>query len=256
MFSRVKHFYSYMVNEYQPVLKSYFGAMVIFTIILAIIFYGIGYQFDVKELRKWITRENRILEWVGATAFLVVAIVGYVRIKSDRKLSRWNMLIPFTGAVCFLEETSFGWTIFKWYTQPRIQGKKMDSMHDFVSLGMRQGEGDVSIQLVLGLVAGLCFISLLVLFLLRNKLKALFSACPWFLYFFLSGVVMGSSMLLESGEDLGFYNIEKYGPIAFVEEALEMNAALILLFGTFLLPPTGLHKVPRSSSSAGAPAEA
>ena len=174
-------------------------------------------------IRSSLRAEDKVVETISAALFFLSAVsacVLLVRRKGDRLLLFFLLAM---GSVCFLDECSFGQRLMGFST-PRIAGVNIDGVHDMVEVVvtlLRSGNAlaiavSACVVLILGIVA----------FHYRRRLLHLFvliRESPPYTALLIFAVFIGLALLLD-------VKLVRFRGSKFLEEIIELNAALTLLF--------------------------
>lgn len=148
------------------------------------------------------------------------------------------MLIPLVGVVCVLEEISYGATFLPIYKtifsrSPRVDGIKIDALHDVLELLYVWWGSVVIWGLVLFLGISLVIVTSVVL--LKKKkgpieaTQMVFRYFPFLEFFLLCGMGLFVALILD-------LDTQGISLISFFEELLEMVAALALFYAALAIP--------------------
>jgi len=188
----------------------------------------------VPWLRKPLVREHNVLETFQIILYLssVVWVFRNVAVIRQRQPKWLYRLILVLGVFAFLEEVSYGETIFLRFTSvfseaPTFYGVKIDAIHDFGQVfyvAFTTAFGWSWTQ-VLGLSLGIVFIFLLILnrFYDIRGVRKIVSQYPPMEFIVICGVLL----LCAAFFDL---EVSPHHAYFFVEEFLETLAALALFF--------------------------
>lgn len=190
--------------------------------------------FLVPQLRSSFVDEDRFLENFTAFLFLGSFLVGVILAFGTQARRHWAIhgLVPLAGLMGLADELSFGERLLR-IDMPIVLGLKLDGFHDLVELGRRVGllgGAGVIIIFVLVVVGAL-------LIAWRSKRLGGIVKCVtearWSLGFLMvaAGCILAAMLIdLRLGDASVFYRFFR-----FLEELLEANAALALLFGAHLI---------------------
>jgi hypothetical protein len=188
----------------------------------------------VPGARKALYRENQATEWATAVLFLAAAVIGARRLWTVQALWRDpHWLIPGLSLLAMLDEV--GWVVFALGIKPpTILGKSVDGLHDFLSVGVTLAGLYAPRWAVLPLMAaaGLCLVASAV-----RWGRSVLDSAPWRFFIIAAGFGVASQLL-----DL---DVARDHFLTAIEEVLELDGALALVFSAWLLPPGS-----RTSSSA------
>lgn len=179
----------------------------------------------------YLVNEDNVIENLSVVAYLLAALMALaylVRRKAHKKLCVVLILLGLLGV---LEELSYGERIFA-FTSPVIGDVSIDGVHDIVFLGSeisksRLGLHGINIWLAIGAISALVFVLLLCRSSSRQSIKAIFAQPSHLMLLFFG--ILGFTVL---GIDMG----AAYGLPLVLEEVLEMNAAVALVFCGLSLP--------------------
>lgn len=175
-------------------------------------------------IRSLLLHEDGIVE-TATVVFLAMAVLGAAAATVRHGVRVPVALAGLIGLAELLDETSFGSRLFGFEPLPLYGGGQLDGFHDLLILAYRllrdvsQGLAWLLVGLMLALSAGL------VLFALRQIVRNMAGATTW---------LSGHALLLLH---VGFIGLAQVIDIATssralsaVEEVLEMNAAILLVF--------------------------
>lgn len=187
----------------------------------------------LPEFKSQFIEEDQLIENITVILYLSVFIVGLVGLLFSKQKNR-KLLIIFIILALFvtLEELSYGERYYG-FSAPRIFDYKMDTVHDLFFLFFK------TIKVIYEKYGKIVFFiialaSILPLFFLYRAWKYFFPLFfklirePEYFYFLLF-IVFGFVALLF---DLG---VIKHDFMKFMEEIMELNAGIALLFATIAL---------------------
>jgi hypothetical protein len=185
----------------------------------------------VPTIRPYVHDEGGVIENLSATLFFYSAVIGFLictRLK-DQKIRKAYIAIPILGTICFLDEISFG-HIFFGFTVPKLDGVEIESLHELLHPVYRMLR-DHSNPLVCVPFFGAMFLLFVTLcfkyrhffYKIWNPLKT-YAAYNFVLISFALGLV---ALVLD---------LDIRERFLFLEELLEMNGALAMLFAAALIP--------------------
>ncbi len=186
--------------------------------------------FFFPSARKHLVSEDKTVETISAILFFCAFLVGlfYLIAKRAKHATVLVCLATFLGLLGFVEELSFGGR-FVGYKYPRAYDVRLDSVRDVIFVAQRFIEVQVETYgtliywaTAIGALSGLT----LVCAYTSNYLKKFLYLsrrhdCYMFIAIFLVFVVVAIVIDLR---------VLEWKPIYVLEEALEMNAALALIF--------------------------
>jgi hypothetical protein len=186
--------------------------------------------FTRPELRGEFLYEDRLVENWSTGLFLAAFVVGLFLFLWIKNISKISLVVPILGLLGFLEEISFGERYFK-LTMPIVAGVKLDSIHDLVDLIIAgETRSFLMENLIFLAVFGLLVLAVAVGLLVRSweKVSLHFGSQPALIYAVLALFYVGLSQVL----DLELFPSQWSRGI---EEILELNAAVALVFGAFVM---------------------
>ena len=220
-------------------MKYVFGFLAVFAINLLIAF--VVYIW-FPDYIHYLETEDSLIENLSAGFFLfssILALSFFIKRKSHQKLL---ILISSLGFLGFLEELSFGERIFK-FSAPHLGGVKIDTVHDLLSLQHKLWGYDLLYKLrhyhtpYIYILAVICVLGLLLISRYRSQLMNAISVIlrhpPYILMSFFIALLFFASLF-----DLHIWHSKA---LDMVEELLEMNAAIVLLFCCLSLSKTSLN---------------
>lgn len=191
------------------------------------------------DIQSFFLEENSLIENVSAFSYFIASLLCfYGFIKRINKIL-CGVFCVFSG-LAFLEEISFG-KVIKHYPSPRVMGKTIDSVHDFLDvLVVSWNEHKIVVILVSLTIITLLIISIFAL--LRNKtlIMSLFANINYKSFISILALVV---LLIISSQiiDIELLNKEK-SMMPFYEELFEMIAGIGLVFISWLLVGNGIKK--------------
>lgn len=198
----------------------------------------------IPQSRDAFIQEDHFLENLTALLYFICFVVGTIIIlRLKKKHFHWlYYLLPISGLIFFLDELSFGERIWDFKFR-KFGGVKIDGVHDIVELVYRKyikfhahSENSWIWELTGILIIFLISLTLIYIFkhhLNINNLKNIFLQYKPLL--FLLGVIIFASIAICI--DFGIFDYET-NMLVFIEELLEMNAALSLLFACLAISIT------------------
>jgi len=192
--------------------------------------------FWFPEYTKYFIKEGGLVEDLGAILFLFSGISAAISALFLKRKKFVPILFSLMGLFLFLEEISWGWSLFRYYERPLVMGVKIDSAHDFFEVFMSVFQTYLypySYRLFLFLFVSSFLILLSFVLIIKHKL----------LHDFLEGqkkYFLGFMFMLLSFSviiDMNFFRIGKFtrGENLILEEYFEFSAALALFFLTIRL---------------------
>lgn len=207
--------------------------------IVNIVIFSLLYIF-IPGLRDSLTKEDQFMEHLTSILFLNAFLLSafFVTKLKGKPSQALYLIIPIVSLIFFLDETSFGERIFH-FTPPVIMGVRVDALHDFIQIAYLMILSLPKSYLLLLLPIFVLAIGTIVLIMLLKykrylkvryvkQLSNLLSNYPPFNYLLVTVVFVSVAMIV----DLDMIN-NKF--LFFLEELLEMNAGLSLVFASFAL---------------------
>ena len=196
------------------------------------------------EWRGYLLLEDRLIENLSAGSFLISFLIGVLlafRYKTHRKVLIALAVVSLIG---FLDEISYGARLYT-VGIPIIYGVPIDSVHDLIQVAYKVFRNLVRHNLALVLMLSLIVIIIVnvLMMVYRSKVlvlfKKIFTDPPYILTSFFILILLFSSVI-----DLEIWD---HQVLYMVEELLEMNAGLALLFcGLSLQERLSSHKLTSS----------
>ena len=181
----------------------------------------------------YLVKENSLIENLSAIFFGIASLTGFIFFFKSKNRSYGLLILSALGMLGFMDEISFG-KVFISYDSPSINNKTIDSIHDFLTIAYNFFKTNNLLPL-------LVFIFLLftftILYLLKKKISKKFNTeikkpmgNPIIRMVFIIIFIIAISQLI----DLGAVKSSNFN-LAILEESLEMNAGLALVFLTFIV---------------------
>ena len=181
----------------------------------------------MPDYRGYLAHEDSLVENLSAFFFLCTFFLGLLFILKGTKNKKALIFVSVIGLLGFLDEISFGERMFA-LNMPRVHGMPIDSAHDLFTLGYRLIEElahsySVLVYSLIGI--GVILIAKLAL---KNKyeiaeiIKRIQNNQTYILALIFTLFIFAALII-----DLDILHIKG---IFIIEESLEMNAALALLF--------------------------
>ena len=215
-----------------------------FGILATQLFLGLSALYWLLPLfRKPLVREDNLMEMATALLFLLTAVLGFSYLlrkqKANRHWSEW--VVPGLATLGFLEEVSFGRLFFE--KLPIVEGVKIDAIHDYLRVIINLYHSGDHSQTFLGIALAVAVISLAIVQLYYRNLVSFIMRLPVrFCMICLSLVAVASALDLE---------LFQHHYLVFMEEFLEMLAALALWFGYRNLPSFDNYPISEASGVVG-----
>ena len=202
---------------------------------------ALGIYTWIPEYRGYLRHEDRLIENLTAFFYVSTFFLSLLFLLKSKEHLKERIVISVAGLLGFLDELSFGDRIFgfKW---PYIYGVQIDAAHDFFKLGYILIKKPALLNTTYEyLLIGVCAMMAVIVALI-------------FLYI-LIGIISNSYLkqtyiLALLFASLGFVSliidleIVKNYALFTLEELLEMNAAIALLFCCLSLYDSRLSKKP------------
>lgn len=179
--------------------------------------------------RSLLTEEDQLIENLSAVLFLGSGLLGLwllLRSTGQRKI---YLLVTALGLIGFLDELSFGERIFG-FSMPSVAGVKIDGVHDLVRLPLRplrqlllasSSATAVAVLVILVIAAVLLITAVSHRERLRVWAGSIMVHPPYLAWSIFATLIVVAILLDE--------RIIRFRNLVFLEELLEMNAALALL---------------------------
>tara|TARA_B100000902_G_scaffold380708_1_gene416386 strand:+ start:196 stop:864 length:669 start_codon:yes stop_codon:yes gene_type:complete len=194
----------------------------------------------IPSAEPFLAEENSLIENLSAIFFGIASLTGFIFFLKSKYRSFGLLIISAFGMLGFMDEISFGKSFID-YDNIYIYNKKIDGIHDFLDLAYNYSEAN-------NLLPFLFFISLIFIFttlyLMNKEISKAFNTDikkplnnPIIRMIFIIFLIIVFSQLI----DLGAFDIQNFNLII-LEESLEMNAGLALIFLTFIFRDEIKHK--------------
>ncbi|RJP72925.1 MAG: hypothetical protein C4524_15420 [Candidatus Zixiibacteriota bacterium] len=179
--------------------------------------------------RKSLVTENHSLEMLSAILALAAAIVGFRAWLALPGRPRILLLIPVTVLLFFLEEISWGEEFLR-YPLPVVFGRKLHSVHDLVpyTLWALRDRSPLLLNGLLAATFALGAAAMVPLWKRRASLREGLRRRPALGFFF-------ASLALIALGQISDVEVWHKQAVYFLEELLELNAALVFLFAGLAL---------------------
>jgi hypothetical protein len=181
----------------------------------------------MPNYRGYLFSEDGLIENLSAIFFLISFFLGLIFIFNNNIHRKALIFISAVGLLGFLDELSFGESLFG-FNMPRIYGVKIDAVHDFFFLGYKVIMGltylyPIYVFLFLGVcIIGVTIVTLKYSYELKETISNIYNKPPFILALFFTILVISALVI-----DL---DLVYHGTLFMVEEVFEMNAAIALLF--------------------------
>jgi len=180
----------------------------------------------VPSIRSSLRAEDKLVETVSATVYLLTAVTALVLMVQRKEKRTLSICLLIVGGICFLEEVSFGQRLIGFPT-PYIAGVRIDGIHDIAEVGLEllRAGGPVAMAVAICIVAMLGIAA----FLCRKRLvrlAILAMRSPVYIALLIFVALIGLSVVLD-------VRLIRFRGRKFIEEIIELNAALALLFACF-----------------------
>ena len=186
---------------------------------------------NMLKPRIGIYDENGPIENLTYGFFLLTFLLGLFLLRNPRmkeKFTRkWVLFLVIIGLLGFLEEISFGlnWLGPFGYERPRLGGFKIDAIHDFIGLGYKHG-GVFSLIIIIPvalLISAIHYRKKIWESVSIKRYHSLYLLMSFFVTLVFASIII----------DLEIIVLPNGMRSSLVEEILELNAALALLFYLF-----------------------
>jgi tetratricopeptide (TPR) repeat protein len=202
-------------------------------VILNITVFSLIYFFFPESRWKFVP-EDQFIENLSTVLFFSVFLFGTVSLLKfrDKTYRLAFFIIPLISLAGFLDELSFGRRIF-YFTAPEIYGLKVDTLHGIFLVIYEVSKNISSLLLYPALLALFATVALIAVKYRKflSRLPEKLRGNPPFMY------VLIATGLLVIALPIDVVEVEFYPGFAlsFIEELLEMNVALTLLFASFAM---------------------
>lgn len=176
-------------------------------------------------LRHFIAGEDRVVENLSALFFLAAFVFALVLLRQKKARRRPLIVVAVLALVGFLDEVSFGGRIIG-VEFPRYYGVYFDGVHDIVTISFDWAFDQVGNLLFLVLFIAICAAGTLVFFWCRKHLSQPGQLAEYLDEYFFGGlfcIFLPVAIVID-------LHIVDWDHLGLIEELLEMNAALVLLF--------------------------
>ncbi len=195
-----------------------------------------GIFFFIPDCRNWLLVEDSAVENLSALFYLGAFLVGIPLSIKSKEYRKTILLVSFTGLLGFLDELSFGERILA-TKMPRLLGVQIDAAHDFfyvVAITVDRAPRMYAVALLL--VALVLFIWVMH----KYGRKVAGKVCQTYPgSVIVLAVVFVVQLMIALVIDLGVLG---YDVLFVLEEQLEMNAAIALIFCCLNLHDAGSKK--------------
>ena|GEM_PF-2787783 len=185
-------------------------------------------------LQRVFLKEDRLVELLTALAFIlsfVISIANIRRFKS-RGISNWFWLLPAMCLLAFLDEISYGWNFHKYFIRMKIYGKYIDSIHDFIPVGINFFKQNIPFGILYAIIALSVLLFCLFLFISRHKILDKIRKHPSVKYIFIGMGFAFLSVII----DLPYHEVEEFGFLFLLEETFEFYVSLSMVFASLVIP--------------------
>jgi hypothetical protein len=182
-----------------------------------------SFYYLLPAKRHLLLEEDNVLETLSALTYLTVAAIAFINARPHQPARRALWVVGAVALVGFLDELSFGERMFD-LKMPVIRGKKIDAVHDVVSLGFHLTREFPAIALPLLALAGIAFLA--IVWVQQPRLIAFLHTHhrhPALRFFALFVAMILAALVI----DLGLKNSDG---LFLMEELFELNAGLALGF--------------------------
>lgn len=205
--------------------KKIFALIVTANIFICYLVYAL-----IPDARPYLLGEDKIVETISALLFLAAFVIGLPRVFVLRRERQYWVLVlaTFLGLLGFLDEMSFGGRIFV-IDYPRIYDVKFDGAHDlfyFAAKTVKVLADKFGYIIYISIIAAGAFIPTFIMIKKYAAVKKFYCIIVDYTpYYFMA--IFCCFIFLALLIDLGFI---MWKPLILLEELLEMNAALALIF--------------------------
>ena len=195
--------------------------------------WGVGMW--IPDYRAYLVNEDSLVEHLSAFLFLSTFFLSFLFVIKSKKNRKSLIIVSAVGLLGFLDEISFGERLFM-LNMPIIGGKKIDAVHDLFELGYKgikilTHSHAIFVYLLILIGGGAIMAVTRVALKYRYKLIAIISngyyKQTYILALFFASLVFAALII-----DLGIIH---NNALFTLEELLEMNAAMALLFSCLSL---------------------
>jgi len=203
----------------------------------------------IPAARTGLTEEDRFLESLTALVFAAGGLAGFVAFARRRGAAWWTLSIPVVCCMGFLDEVSFGQRLLG-FEVPVLRRMPVDGLHDLFTIGYGVFETDnprykalyvlvpvVSLIVGIGLLRSSAGLRAAV-----GRVRGWLAAQPPYPFIVPALLFLFLALVLD-------LDLLERAWLVFVEELLELNVAVALLFGGLSIA-TGRPTTRRSSAGA------
>jgi len=202
---------------------------------------ALGVYYWIPDWRFYLVYEDNLIENLSAGLFLISFLIGVLSSLKNKTYRKALIAVAAVSLLGFLDELSFGARIYN-IGIPRIYGVPIDSAHDLIKViyevFLNLVKNNSALVLLASLIAIIIVNALLMVYRSRVSeiIRRVFHEPPYLFASFFVVLLLFSIVI-----DLEII----YRMVLFmIEEILEMNAALALLFcGLSLQEPLSSNKL-------------
>ena len=176
-------------------------------------------------LRHFVAGEDRVVESLSALFFLAAFVFALVLLRKKMARRRPLIVVAVLALVGFLDEISFGGRIVG-VEFPRYYGVYFDGVHDVVTISFDWTFDQLGNLLFLILFIAICAAGTLIFLWCRKHLSQPGQLAEYLDEYFFGGlfcIFLPAAIVID-------LHIVDWDHLGLIEELLEMNAALVLLF--------------------------
>jgi hypothetical protein len=212
--------------------------------VVVMLAFGLVYLF-VPELRQRFITEDDVLENVTAALLFVGFLLGLglvlVARRRQTNYSKAQFAVPLLCVLGFLDEISFGERIFD-LEMPYVYSVKLDAIHDVAMIMYRVLEDHVGFGMTVGMLAAFILVLVAIAAMYRRRFTPITETMrryPTLVFVLLSITFAVCALML----DLVLDSVGGPRFVIFIEEMLELNAALALLFAALSISPAKAQRI-------------
>ena len=177
--------------------------------------------------RPFLFPENRLVENATALFYIATFILALWTARKTKQHRITYILIAFLGLFFFLEEIDYGGTLFS-RQYDHAYGLELSSVHNVSEWPyfFLKAKSILALDAALIVFGFVIIIITILLYKHRALINTLFQKNPQTRFIFICGILLTGAFVLDAGLAYNHY-------MPYIEELLELNASLALLFGSW-----------------------
>jgi len=183
----------------------------------------------IPSSRQYLFPENKLVEAITAGLYLIAFLTATIIAVKTKKHRITYVIIALLSVFAFLEELSYGEQAFN-LKFDRVYGLDLSTAHNIIQLPyyFLKENSEILLNTFL-IIASIKILAVtLLMYSQRTRINIFFEKIPPTRFLFIFFILAGTALVIDSG-------VAYHRFLPYIEEILELNASIALLFGAIPL---------------------